>query len=184
MFKWREKEFSRGRITCLFFKCSLLRSSLRSYSVPTAVSVASSASKCCKTHGAEFAFLSLQGSAIGLNTIPPPAFSCLSSIFLSPEGEKVRGWGNRDTGLDSTLSKLRDMEMFPDISKSAELCTVGKIRLTLQCPWGWEQLWKTPGMLLMLSDRHRYHWNKGHFHPLLISSIHGMTEDLIQRSHR
>lgn len=81
MFKWREKEFSRGRITCLFFKCSLLRSSLRSYSVPTAVSVASSASKCCKTHGAEFAFLSLQGSAIGLNTIPPQPFPASPPSF-------------------------------------------------------------------------------------------------------
>lgn len=90
MLKWSAK-FRRGRITCLPFKCSLPRLFPRSYSIPNVISVALIFANYCKTHDLVWFPFTIR-IATGLKMISPPASPCPSSIFLSPEDGKVRGW--------------------------------------------------------------------------------------------
>ena len=187
MLKLSAKEFRRGRITCLFFKCCLPRLLPRSYSIPV-ISVALIFANYCKTHDVVW-FPFTTRIATGLKMISP---QCLPVPPLSFSHLKMKRWKD-GLALETHLPGL---------------CLVqaswpGNVPWHLWVWWSplhsggnYTHLVVSLGVRAAMESR----WHIAHARPLqplslerrpfssiLFSFIRGMTqvltEDLIQRSH-
>lgn len=128
MLTWSAKEFRRGRITCLLFKCSLPRLCPRPDSHPN---VQLSLSNYCKVHRVVGFPFTTMISHQSENDFPQP----IPPLPLFFAHLKMRRLNWKHTDLDSALSKLCDLGTLPNLPESGDVRTAGWIILIWSCPW-------------------------------------------------